>query len=215
VGELKEPEEESMGSSNEDPRAVRTRQAIGQAAAALLSTDGWEALTVAQLCKRAQVARSTFYEHYREPWEPVFALLVARFYEQFPEYGGEELLLDPTTLLASGRPLSYPIFAHVEANIDLYRRAFEDPRGAPLVRAFESAVAEVSRRQHAALRRLSSARVDEELTAAFLAGAAVASARVWVLREHRQSAVSLAYWFSQIAAPGLLGIMGLGELLEG
>lgn len=47
------------------------------------------------------------------------------------------------------------------------------------------------------------------------AAAAVASARVWVLRENRQSAVSLAYWFSQMAAPGLLGIMGLGELLEG
>ena len=38
------------------------------------------ALTVAQLCKRAQVARSTFYEHYREPWEPVYGLLVERFY---------------------------------------------------------------------------------------------------------------------------------------
>jgi hypothetical protein len=111
----------------------------------------------------------------------------------------EDSILEPSTLLASGRPLSYPIFAHVEANIDFYRRAFEDPRGAPLVRAFESAVAEVSRRQHAA----------------FLAGAAVASARVWVLRGDRQSAVSLAYWFSQMAAPGLLGIMGLEELLDG
>ena len=79
----------------------------------------------------------------------------------------------------------------------------------------KSAVAEVSRRQHAALRQLSTVGVDEELTAAFLAGAAVASARVWVLREDRQSAVSPAYCFSQMAAPGLLGIMGLEELLEG
>ena len=61
---------------------------------------------------------------------------------------------------------------------------------------------------------MSSAELDEELTASFLAGAAVASARTWVLRENRQSAVSLAYWFSRMAAPGLLGIMGLDELLE-
>ena len=204
-----------MSSSRQDPRRTRTRQAIERAAAKVLLETGWPGLTVAQLCGRAQVARSTFYEHYREPWEPVFALLVERFYEQFPEYRREDSILDPSTLLASGRPLSYPIFAHVEANVDLYRRAFEDPRGAPLVRAFESAVADVSRRQHAALRQLSSAEVDEELTASFLAGAAVASARTWVLRDDRQTALSLAYWFSSMAAPGLLGIMGLTDLLEG
>lgn len=202
-----------MPRSGADPRAERTRGVIQQAATGLLSAEGWSRLTVAELCTRAEVARSTFYEHYREPWEPVFEVLVERFYEEFPEYRGDQSILDPATLLAAGRPLSYPIFAHVEANIDLYRRAFEDPRGAPLVRAFEGAVAEVSRKQHAALRQLSVADVDEELTASFLAGAAVASARTWVLRENRQSAVSMSYWFSQMAAPGLLELMGLSELL--
>ena len=199
----------------DDPRVARTLRALEKTAVDVLRADGWPALTTARLCRTAGVARSTFYEHYKAPSEPVFAWLLRRFFESFPEYAGAPPRLDPRSLLASKRPLSYPVFAHVEENMDVYRRVLGEPAGAAVARRFEAAVADVSRAQHAALRELSSVEVDAELTAAYLAGAAVASARVWIASDPRPSATEMAYWFSRMAAPGLLEVMGLEELLNG
>ena len=199
--------------TSDDPRVARTLHALEEAAVDVLRADGWPALTAARVCRTAGVARSTFYEHYDAPWEPVFAWLLRRFFESFPEYAGDPPRLDPRSLLASKRPLSYPVFAHVEENMDVYRRVLCEPAGAAVARRFETAVAETSRAQHAALRELSTVDVDAELTAAYLAGAAVASARVWIASDPRPSATEMAYWFSQMAAPGLLEVMGLEDLL--
>lgn len=198
-----------------DPRVARTLRTLEETAVDVLRTDGWPALTTARLCRDAGVARSTFYEHYDAPWEPVFAWLLRRFFETFPEYADDPPPLDPRSLLAGKRPLSYPVFAHVEEHLDVYRRVLGEPAGAPVARRFEAAIAEVSRAQHAALRELSSVKVEAELTAAYLAGAAVASARVWIASHPRPSATEMAYWFSRMAAPGLLEVMGLEELLGG
>lgn len=100
--------------NNTDPRKRRTIAAIKQSAFDLLQNGGPEALTVSRLCSEAEVARSTFYEHFRLPWEPAFLSLQDRFFSRFPEYAGDDLLLDPETLLAAGKPLSYPVFGHVE-----------------------------------------------------------------------------------------------------
>ncbi|MFW5729678.1 MAG: TetR/AcrR family transcriptional regulator [Spirochaetota bacterium] len=197
-----------------DPRIQRTMEAIRAAAMALLRDEGVGALSTVRVCREAQVARSTFYEHYRAPWEPAFEALQRSFFERFPEYREEASLLDPQSLLASGKPLSFPMFAHIEEHVDLYRRIFETEAGASLVRALERAVQTVSRKQHAALRQLSSVEIDAERTAAYLAGALVATARHWVSSEPRESATQLSYWFSRMAAPGLLQIMGLEALLE-
>lgn len=197
-----------------DPRVHRTIRAIEEASLELLETEGWDALTAARLCRAAGVARSTFYLHYESTWEPVFTALRRRFYERFPEYGTDPPALDPESLLASGRPLSYPVFAHIEEHVELYRLILGSPDGAQVARRLEDSIAEISRAQHAALRELSSETIDADLTAAYLAGAAVASARMWIFSEPRRPASAMAYWFSRMAAPGLLEIMGLRHLLE-
>lgn len=49
-----------------DPRIARTRQALRSAFVALMEEKGFEAITVGDLCARANVNRGTFYNHYHD-----------------------------------------------------------------------------------------------------------------------------------------------------
>ena len=49
-----------------DPRAVRTRDRLGDALIRLLLTKPFEEITVQEVLALARVSRSTFYEHYRD-----------------------------------------------------------------------------------------------------------------------------------------------------
>ena len=49
-----------------DPRAVRTRDRLGDALIALLLAKPFNDITVQEVLDRAEVSRSTFYEHYRD-----------------------------------------------------------------------------------------------------------------------------------------------------
>jgi len=49
-----------------DPRTVRTRERLGDALVALIQEKPFAAITVQDVLERAQVSRSTFYEHYRD-----------------------------------------------------------------------------------------------------------------------------------------------------
>ena len=49
-----------------DPRAIRTRDRLGDALIALLLAKPFDEITVQEVLDRAQVSRSTFYEHYRD-----------------------------------------------------------------------------------------------------------------------------------------------------
>lgn len=47
-----------------DRRALRTRAALREALLTLMTERGWEAISVQDVCERADIARSTFYLHY-------------------------------------------------------------------------------------------------------------------------------------------------------
>lgn len=47
-----------------DRRVRRTREALRQALLALLVERGWDAIDVQSLCERADIGRSTFYQHH-------------------------------------------------------------------------------------------------------------------------------------------------------
>ena len=48
-----------------DPRAKRTRATLKQALMQLLQRRDWGEITVAEICRRAGAARSSFYEHFK------------------------------------------------------------------------------------------------------------------------------------------------------
>lgn len=204
----------SNTSAHRDRRVERTKRALQQAAIELLLQRGWDALRVQTVCDHAGIGRSTFYLHYREVWEPLYSALREDYLQQFPRVGGSKSVLEPATLLAEGKPLSYPLFAHVENNEAVYRSVFTDPRGAPVEFLLRRDVAEISKTQHASLRSLTTVKIDPELIAYHLAGAAVSTAGCWICRDERDSAIAMAYWFSNMVVPGLFRSMELEKLLD-
>lgn len=50
--------------ANPDRRVLRTREALRHALMALMGERGWDEIDVQSLCERANVGRSTFYQHY-------------------------------------------------------------------------------------------------------------------------------------------------------
>ena len=54
---------------SDDARAVRTRQALGDALIGLMRTRAFDDITVADICEAASVGRSTFYEHFEDKEE--------------------------------------------------------------------------------------------------------------------------------------------------
>ncbi len=201
--------------SETDPRVERTRTQLAQSASALLISDGWEAMSVAAVCERARVSRSTFYLQFQQPWEPVVEHLTSLFRSEYPALLAGSSALDPDSLLLNGHPLSYSFFEHVERHEALYRRVFEHTAGAPVSRQLTSRIADLSRHYHGALRAISTEPIEPDLVAGYLAGALVEVAGRWIISQPRRSAAAMAYWFSQMAAPGLLQMMGLSSLLEG
>lgn len=55
---------EPSSAHSEDRRAARTRTALWNALIALVQEVGWDQTTIRLLCKRAKVARSSFYLHF-------------------------------------------------------------------------------------------------------------------------------------------------------
>ena len=199
-------------SERSDKRTARIVHALAEAVLRLLSQTGWDGLTVSKICDEADVARSTFYLHFRSPDDVIYEGLRTAYLSEFPEIDSSSSSLDPDSLLAHGKPLSYPFFAHLARHSDTYRAIFSDDRGAGVAKRILRDVATVSKTQHAGLRALSTNPLDPDLTAAYLAGALMASGTHWVLTGMEKSALEMAYWFSSMAAPGLLDIMGLSEM---
>lgn len=100
-----------------DRRQRRTRAALHDALFALLNERDYAAITVKDIAEQADIARKTFYLHYADKDALLWDSLESLFDDLVAEMGA----LDAETLLADGKPLSYPLFAHVRAHAPVYR----------------------------------------------------------------------------------------------
>ena len=205
--------------SGKDPRTRRVEQALITSAFELLEEGGWDAMTAPALSARAGVSRSTLYARFGGVEEVVLRGLLERFATEFPSFAehaeqdpSAPALLDPDTLLARGKPLTYPVFAHVHTHRDVYRVVFSEPRGAQVVDGLERMLRMGSSSLHAPLRQASEADIEPGLLASFLSGAMIGLLRWWLTEAvDPPTPLAMSYQFSRLAAPGLLGAMGLDD----
>lgn len=189
-----------------DRRQVRTRKLLSDALLALLQEKPYDTITVEQITEHAQVARKTFYAHFGDKHELLWLCMEAVFDTLKADYGA----LDAETLLASGKPLTYPVFAHVVANAHLYRVVLSERGTMSLLLRLLSYLTEASYQKHETLRRAAQhISVDPQYTAHFLAGALLNVLIWWLEQDLNPSAEAMAYAFSQLAAPGVLEVLGL------
>lgn len=118
-----------------DARVLRTRRHLREAFIALVIAQGYEAVTVLDIVKQAQVGHKTFYRHYADKE----ALLNELLYEILTE--AQQFLLPPTS---PGAPMENTINAlrFAQRYADLWRVLLRSPAAEALLQpllAFASA----------------------------------------------------------------------------
>lgn len=113
-----------------DRRVRRTRKLLGDALIELIIEKGYESITIQDIAKQADVARTTFYKHYKDKEDLLFQTvtdILENLLEQLPtsmwvtEEGSDVLMPDPTSSLD---------FEHVAQYADFYRAILGD-HGSP------------------------------------------------------------------------------------
>ena len=95
-----------------DRRTQRTRQALSHALIALIQDKRYEAITVQDICERANVGRSTFYAHYQDKDD----LLASNFQQMMESLGSQVEWRDSQFRF----PIA-PLFQHVQEHHHLYK----------------------------------------------------------------------------------------------
>ncbi|MFI0349372.1 TetR/AcrR family transcriptional regulator [Actinomadura sp. 9N407] len=101
----------------EDRRTRRTRRALGDALVRLVLERGCAALTVEDITERADVARATFYSHYRDK-DDLFTQVTTEMLDEL----GERLrpLVAENAAGFTGKPV-LEMFRHAQDRRELYR----------------------------------------------------------------------------------------------
>ncbi|MFC6879537.1 MULTISPECIES: TetR/AcrR family transcriptional regulator [Actinomadura] len=101
----------------EDRRTRRTRRALNDALVGLVLERGYAAITVEDIAERADVARATFYSHYRDK-DDLFTRVAAELLDELRER--LKPLVAENAVGFTGKPV-LEMFRHAQDRRDLYR----------------------------------------------------------------------------------------------
>jgi AcrR family transcriptional regulator len=185
-----------------DRRVARTRSQLQQAMLELLGERDLDDITVADLVARADVNRSTFYQHYEDRHALLADAIDAAMTQDqatLPPLPGEVGCEPPSALVH--------YLQHFEAHARLYARVFGD-HGSPL------AVARLQRR----VAELAAEAIEEsgdgvfegmpvQVAAAGLAGSVIGVLGAWISHDPRPDVQTAAEWIWRVLSePGASAI---------
>ena len=179
-----------------DRRVARTRALLQDAIIALIPERGYAAITVDDICCKANVGRSTFYTHYTDK----DALRSATLEAHLRSLSRERLSKDECT----GSPLfefSLPMFEHAQA--------FRSLHYALLASSGDTIHDQMRERIRRAVRaelggkRVSEAGVPTEFAVQFIAGAFLAVLGWWLSTDTKLSPVQVDELFQKMAGQGI------------
>ncbi len=101
-----------------DPRVIRTRHMLRDALIALILDRGYDPITIQDITDRAGLRRATFYLHYKDKEELLFAILAETFDELVCKI--DQLRMQHATPEAE-MAMNLVVFQHAQENADLYR----------------------------------------------------------------------------------------------
>jgi AcrR family transcriptional regulator len=179
------------GGGRIDRRVARTRALLQDALIALIPEQGYAAVTVEDICERANVGRSTFYLHYADKEALRAATMEAHLRAIVPEPGppGERRLA-----------FSGPMFAHARSFQPLHRALFAGGGDAIPDEIRERILRSV--RQELARTGVPEG-VPPEAVARFLAGAFLAVLGWWIEEGSAISAAEVDDLFQRLAGAGV------------
>ncbi len=164
----------------------RTRQHLRDALVTLILEKGWDAVSVSDVCERADVGRSTFYVHFADKED----LLLSGF---------DDLHAALASLNAgSEQPFAFsqPLIEHAHGNERLFRSVIGTKSGPQMEWRFRDMVRASVEEE---LARLDVPKQLRATMARFIAGGFVDMLTAWLDRKGRVSAQSLAQQFRSFA----------------
>lgn len=201
-----------MTTKPDDRRVLRTRRALHDAFYALFVEKGYEAITIQDILDRADVGRSTFYQHFAgkqdlmlKGMENLRGWLVARQRES------------PEASSVPGVGFSRAMFGHVEHLRPYYRALARD---AFVQREVQRLIADLVRTDIAArLSDGSAATVPVDLLAEFAASGFMATLGWWMEQRAPMTVAEIDAVYRALVVPGieraLAGSHGTGSAATG
>jgi AcrR family transcriptional regulator len=175
-----------------DRRVARTRALLQQAVIDLIPERGFAAVTVEEICARANVGRSTFYSHYpdkkalRQATMEDHLQIIGQAHES--ERGGDRAFA-----------FSLPMFVHALKFGPLHRALIADRRDA----IHDQLRGEVRKAVRAELAGRTPDGIPDEITVEFLTGAFLALLGWWIESGYPFPPAELDSHFQKLAATGL------------
>lgn len=180
-----------------DARIVRTRRRLQEALFALARERGIDHVSVSDIAERAEVNRSTFYQHYSDK-----ETLLADALDLVAQEAGAKIEgIDPAAPLAPAVLVEF--LQHLETHADLYARVFSEP-------GYGVVLARLRDQLHVAIMTAAEGHethavdVPTDVVAAGVAGSIIGVIGAWLSREERPPAAEAAQWVWVV----LLGLGG-------
>ena len=185
-----------------DRRAARTRALLQQAHLALILEKGYDAATVEDICRTANVGRSTFYAHFADKDD-----LKRSGFERLRSELAEHRAGVPMAPAESGRlalGFSLPMFEHARDHLALYRALAGGKGGAIALTAIRRILSDLLRAELAAGGPGGAEdRVPPELLIEYLVGAYMAVLTWWLDRGAKLSPQHMDAMFRRWATEGV------------
>jgi AcrR family transcriptional regulator len=175
-----------------DRRVQRTRRTLREALVSLLLERGWEAVSVQDVCERADVGRSTFYTHFADKED----LLVGGFDDL------RKALRRQLAPPQAGHPLPFAhgMIEHAHEQQRLFRALVGKRTGQVVLRRFRELVIELVREDMA---RLASPGPTLDAAAHFIAGAFLELLTWWLETRNAFHPADVEGLFMKLATPAL------------
>jgi AcrR family transcriptional regulator len=167
-------------------RKHRTREALKASAAALLVEKGYDALTVQDITDRLDLARATFYVHFRDKDEIVWALAQDSFAALAERLQAVD---EPDAAAWHARKLAL-VFGYVAEQRALFQVMLGERGHITLIRRLAATMAEIIAGDLA--RTAPQSRESHPLATQFLAGAMIQTITWWLERGLPESPAALA-----------------------
>ena len=191
-----------MADTTMDRRIARTRASLRQALMSLIREKGYDAISVADICRVADVGRSTFYAHFASK-DDLKRSGIDQLRRQLVGHGA--LSSDRAgTAKADALGFSLPMFEHARDHRDLYDALVGDRGGAVALGAIRGMLAELVRDELGARAgKKSSEPIPRELAVQYVVGAYMAVLTWWLDGGAKVPAERIDAMFRRLASEGL------------
>ncbi len=178
-----------------DRRTQRTRQTLSDTLIALIQEKRYEAITVQDICDRANVGRSTFYAHYQDKDD----LLASNFSDAMKSLAQPFTYRDGQLIF----PLM-PLFEHVQSHQELYKALLWSGGMDVLLRAGQKQWSQqIEQYMKALMKDGQQPAVPIPVIAEYVAGSLQTLLFWWLERKMPYPAERMDEMFQQLVMPGV------------